>query len=135
MQHRKTQLAAAGIALAGVVLGISLFHGAAQAAYAVGQTIAAMQRSVARHTSAGTHPSMIVLPSAIADSMSARCVMDLSPGMVTDPRNGPDGWIIRSGIGQNFIRERICCACSSSRRRTTSSSMARACCSPPNWRR
>jgi len=41
---RKTQLAVAAIVLAAVVLGVSLFHDGAQPAYAVGQTIDAIQQ-------------------------------------------------------------------------------------------
>ncbi len=59
---------------------------------------ACMQRLVARHTSAGTHPSISISPSAMDPSMRARCVMDLSPGAVTVPRSGPDDRMIRSAM-------------------------------------
>jgi hypothetical protein len=44
MQGRKTQLAAAAVVIATVVLGISLFPSSPQAAYAVGQTLSALKR-------------------------------------------------------------------------------------------
>jgi len=44
MQGRKTQLAAAALVIAAVVLGVSIFHTSPQAAYAVGQTIDAIKR-------------------------------------------------------------------------------------------
>jgi len=44
MQGRKTQLAAAAVALAAVVLAVSVFHNSAQPAYAVGQTIDAIKQ-------------------------------------------------------------------------------------------
>ncbi len=44
MQDRKTQLAAASIVIAAVVLGVSLFSNSPKSAYAVGQTIDAIKR-------------------------------------------------------------------------------------------
>ncbi len=44
MQGRKTQLAAAAVVAAAVVLGVSLFPNSPQSAYAVGQTIDAIKR-------------------------------------------------------------------------------------------
>jgi hypothetical protein len=44
MQGKKTQLAAAGLVLAAVVLAVSVFHHSAQPAYAVGQTIDAIKQ-------------------------------------------------------------------------------------------
>jgi hypothetical protein len=44
MHGRKTQLAAAAIAIAAIILGVSLFHDSASPAYAVGQTIDAIKR-------------------------------------------------------------------------------------------
>ena len=44
MQDRKTQLAAAAIVIAAIVLGVSLFRNSPKSAYAVGQTIDAIKR-------------------------------------------------------------------------------------------
>jgi hypothetical protein len=44
MQGKKTQLAAAAVVIMAVVLGVSLFPGSPQTAYAVGQTIKALKR-------------------------------------------------------------------------------------------
>ena len=44
MQGRKTQLAAAAIVIAAVVLGVSVLHNSPQPAYAVGQTIDAIKK-------------------------------------------------------------------------------------------
>ena len=44
MQHKKTQVVAAAVVVAGIVLGVSLFHDSTKPAYAVGQTIDAIKR-------------------------------------------------------------------------------------------
>jgi len=44
MQGRKTPLAAAAVVIIAVVLGVSVFHSSPQSAYAVGQTIKAIQQ-------------------------------------------------------------------------------------------
>jgi hypothetical protein len=47
------------------------------------------QAAVLRGSSAGSNPSMVVVPSAMAPKSSERWEMDLSPGTVTWPERLP----------------------------------------------
>jgi len=59
---------------------------------AIGETVTPMARrqaAVLRGSSAGSSPSMRVVPSAMAPNRSERWEIDLSPGTVTWPRRLP----------------------------------------------
>ena len=49
-----------------------------------------MAAAVASTSSPSSNPSITDSPTASADSISARCEIDLSPGTVIVPRSGPD---------------------------------------------
>jgi hypothetical protein len=53
--------------------------------------IACNAAAVESTSSASERPSIRLLPFAIADSISARCEIDLSPGNEAVPRSGPPG--------------------------------------------
>ena len=52
--------------------------------------IAVSAAAVASTSSPSSRPSMTVSPTASAPNISARWLIDLSPGMVTVPESGPD---------------------------------------------
>jgi hypothetical protein len=53
--------------------------------------IARMAAAVAKTSSPASKPEILLVPTASALNISARCEMDLSPGTLSVPRNGPLG--------------------------------------------
>ena len=54
--------------------------------------IARMAAAVAKTSSPSSKPEIWLVPTASALNIRARCEMDLSPGTLSVPRNGPLGW-------------------------------------------
>ena len=65
--------------------------------------IARSAAAVARTSSLSSRPEIRVSPSALAPSISARWLIDLSPGTAIVPRSGPPGVKVREGP---FMRSR-----------------------------